>query len=256
MRKITCFIIAICAVTLFSCAGSEEKLAQMKKYRQVMIVEVSANKIIGWVDEKKKDENDSLAQAKLLGKLMNSKKVEEGAESAEKALYDTPYDIIDEAGNMVEKALIDSGAFKVLPFSSADKNKIAWSTSKLAKAADSRVRPKDYQLFDISKKNVVTTCEALGLDAVIVVSVEYEKEMHNGVGHNGSMKCVSHVRMSVIDNTGKTVWTEYASASSDKQFPVVMEVVDKKKFNTGLVTATANASKTLFNDFSKKLESK
>ena len=226
----------------------------MKQFKKVIIVDINTNVIIPWAGKEKKRDTTA-SDLKAFGKMMGIKKIESSASDAEEMMNQTTKETINNIGKIIVRNLTASQVFLLVPYKSVDKAKISRKSvyGSLAYKKD-RARPKGYEYFDPSIKNVNKTCKALGLDAVVAIKCDYKRVVAYGnQAKFGKMYVTATMEMSVYDNKGSRLWSNTATRESSDKFKVTDGKYDTKKHDKAIISATENAGRYLFNDLKKKL---
>lgn len=94
--------------------------------------------------------------------------------------------------------------------------------------------PKGYKLLGTNEKKVYPVIiPELGANNLALVSFNIQKNMVNGVGHNGSMKACASVTIQFLDEKAKMAKSLSGYASASNAIPVVKGVYDPKALAEG-----------------------
>jgi hypothetical protein len=252
MRKAAIIVTACTLLFQISC-GQDKQLKAIKQFKRVVIVDINTNVIIPWAGEEK-DQDTTASDLKAFGKLVGSKKIESSASKAESLLNQTTKSTIDSIGKTIERDLIASQAFQLVPYDSIDKTRIPRDVTPIQRATEDRAHPAGYDMFDPSKKNITATCEALGLDAIVIVKTDYKRVVSFGNEVNsGTMFITAKMEISIYDRSGKRIWSNSATKDSSDTFAVLNGIYNPEKLDKAVISATENAGRHLFNDLRKRI---
>lgn len=120
---------------------------------------------------------------------------------------------------------------------------------------EDRARPEGYDQFDPYKRNITKTCEALDLDAVVIVKTNYTRVVSFGNQvKNGTMFITAKMEMSVYDRKGEKLWTDSTAKDSSDTFAVFNGIYKTEKLDQAVISSTDNASKYLFTNLKNRMD--
>jgi hypothetical protein len=252
MRKAAVIFTACTLLFQMSCS-QDKQLKAIKQFKKVVIVDINTNVIIPWAGEENQQDTTA-SDLKAFGKLVGSKKIESTASKAESVLNQTTKNTIDGIGKIIERDLTASQVFQLIPYDSIDKTKISRETTPLQRASEDRAHPSGYDMFDPSQKSITSTCDALGLDGIIIIKTDYKRVVSFGNQvKNGTMFITARMEITVYDRSGKRIWSNSASKDSSDTFAVVNGIYNTEKLDKAVISATENVGQYLFNDLRKRI---
>jgi hypothetical protein len=124
---------------------------------------------------------------------------------------DAEYIMMQEADERVLEVLQGLGTFSVIPREEVLANELYQSETKdpESKLAANWYFPKDYRVIKLKKKNAIALCEALGVDAVVLIEFKHaggkKTSSYGGVYSKSKTEIALKGDITMFDRTGNEV---------------------------------------------------
>ncbi|MFP4418657.1 MAG: hypothetical protein ACLFSB_15445 [Chitinispirillaceae bacterium] len=247
--------VSACAVSLvMTGCGGGSNLYLIKNLKSVAIVQIASNKTVEWED---RDEGRGVgagiqSQVKMIGALAKGKKlseaVEEGQHSTEKA--------INSGVDLVYEIFRKEAALPII-----GKEIVLTNAAYMEMEDDTRFqadlrRAEGYKVPPLKDNPELASklCDALGVDALLTVEVEFAKNLWTGVGSSGAAKANADVMLRLYDRNGECIWWDSESEYSEKSIGMGGGAYDYEKMDTLAVDALGWAMREALRDLKDDLE--